>query len=44
MIHSDLGDEGVKIVGDKISNLRYADDIGLLTDNYDSVCNVFLTQ
>ena len=40
MRDSELNDEGVKIAGERISNLRYADDTALLADNYDSMCNV----
>ena len=40
MRDSELDNEGVKIAGDRISNLRYADDTALLADNYDSICNV----
>ena len=40
MREADLEDEGIKISGDRISNLRYADDTALLMDNYDSMCNV----
>ena len=40
MREADLDSEGVKISGEKISNLRYADDTALLADSYDSMCNV----
>ena len=40
MREADLEDEGIKISGNRISNLRYADDDALLADNYDSMCNV----
>ena len=40
MREADLDDDGVKISGDRISNLRYADDTALLADNYDSMCDV----
>lgn len=40
MREADLDDEGVKIAGERISNLRYADDTALLADSYDSMCNV----
>ena len=40
MREADLDNEGVKISGERISNLRYADDTALLADSYDSMCNV----
>ena len=40
MREANLDDDGVKISGDRISNLRYADDTALLADNYDSMCDV----
>ena len=40
MRDSELDDEGVEIAGDRISNLRNADDTALLADNYDSMCNI----
>ena len=40
MRQSELEDEGVKISGEKISNLRYADDTALLANSYDSMCNI----
>ena len=37
---AELEDDGVKISGEKISNLRYADDTALLADSYENMCNV----
>ena len=35
-----MEDEGIKISGEKISNLRYADDTALLANSYESMCDV----
>ena len=37
---AELEDDGVKISGEKISKLRYADDTALLADSYENMCNV----
>ena len=40
MREADLEEEGVKISGEKLSNLRYADDTALLADSYENMCSV----
>ena len=40
MREADLEEDGVKISGEKLSNLRYADDTALLADSYENMCSV----
>ena len=40
MREADLDNDGVKISGERLSNLRYADDTALLADNFENMCSV----
>ena len=40
MRDAEVGNFGIKIGGQKVSNLRYADDTALCADNHDDICQL----